>query len=357
MALYKRGKVWWMSFVYRDKYYRSSTETTDRKLAQRIFDKVKGEIAEGKWFERLPRDEKTFNELMEMLRKYAQENCRSKAYLSSANILSEFFGPYLLSEITPKLWKQFKEKRKAEGIKPGTLNRDLAAFKRAFNLACSEEYDWLDSNPITSIKQEKGAAKRDRWITQEEEDTLLFHSSPWLREIIVFALNTGMRRGEIFNLSWKAVDLSRKTITVMQSKNNEKRTIPMNEKVYALLKEKARVRLIGCDLVFHSPHSKSKLFDQTLERAFSKCVKKVSIADLHFHDLRHTFGTRLSQNGVDALTIKALMGHKTLLMTDRYVHHNIESLRPAIERLNRNITILSQSEIDGRLSIENKRQK
>jgi integrase len=153
-----------------------------------------------------------------------------------------------------------------------------------------------------------------------------------------------MRRGEILNLTWKAVDFLRRTVTVMESKNNEKRTIPMNEKVYTLLKEKGKVRLIGCEFVFHSPLSKSQLFNQALERAFSRCVNKAGLQDLHFHDLRHTFGTRLSQKGKDALTIKALMGHKTLLMTSRYVHHNVESLRSAVEELCDSVTILSQSD-------------
>lgn len=344
MGLYKRGRVWHMSFVYKGKRYRQSTETEDRKLAQRIYDKVRGEIAEGKWFDKAPGESKTFREIMELLINYAQKNCRSKAYLSGAKTLNEFFKPYLLSEITPRLWKQFKDKREAQGIKPASINRDLAALKRAFSLACSVEYGWLDSNPVASIKQEKGVTKRDRWVIQEEEDTLLCHAPAWLQEIIIFALNTGMRKGEILHLTWKAVDLFRRTIVVMESKNNEKRTIPINEKVYALLKEKARVRLIGCDFVFHSPRSKSKLLDSTFERTFSKCVEKAHLEDLHFHDLRHTFGTRLSQKGEDAFTIKALMGHKTLTMTSRYVHHNVDSLRGAVEKLDDSVTNLSQLE-------------
>lgn len=355
MGLYKRGSVWWMTFTCRGKHYRKSTETLDRKLAQRILDKVKGEIAEGKYFEKSPGESKTFSELMDLLANYSQKNCRSKAYISSAKVLRDFFGNYLLSQIEPRLWRQFKDKREKEGLKPATINRDLAAFKRAFSLACSEEYGWLKSNPVASVKQEKGVMKRDRWIGQEEEDILLSHSPSWLREIVLFALNTGMRRGEILNLSWKAVDFPRRTITVMESKNNEKRTIPMNEKVYSLLKEKSKVRLINCDWVFHSPLSKSKLFNQALETAFCRCVKKAGIQDLHFHDLRHSFGTRLSQKGEDALTIKALMGHKTLMMTSRYVHHNVESLRHAVEGLGQsNSTKLAQLEVAKSLSLGNK---
>ena len=132
----------------------------------------------------------------------------------------------------------------------------------------------------------------------------------------------------------------------MESKNGEKRTIPTNETLYCLLKEMGKVRVIGCEWVFHSPLSKSKLFNQALEKTFPKCVKKAGIEDLHFHDLRHSFGTRLSQKGMDALTIKALMGHKTLMMTSRYVHHNVESLRHAVEGLDQsNSTKIAQSNV------------
>lgn len=274
MGLYKRGSVWWMSFVCQGKRYRQSTQTTNKKVAQRIYDKTKGEIAEGKWFEKLPDESRTFKELMDLLINYTQKNCRSRAYLSSAKVLNEFFKPYLLSEITPRLWKQFKDEREAQGIKPASINRDLAAFKRAFSLACSEEYGWLNSNPVASIKQEKGVTKRDRWLTQEKEDNLLSHSPSWLKEIIIFALNTGMRCGEILNLSWKTIDLFRRTITVMESKNNEKRTIPMNEKVYVLLKEKAKVRLLGCDFIFHSPHSKFNFLTRHWKRPSPNALRK-----------------------------------------------------------------------------------
>jgi len=143
MGLFKRGSVWWMSFTCNGRHYRQSTETEDRKLAQRIYDKLKGQIAEGKWFEKTLDESKTFDDLMNLLINYSQKNCKSKAYLSSAKVLNGFFGSYSLSKITPRLWKQFRDIREAEGIKPSSINRDLAAFKRAFSLACSEEYGGL----------------------------------------------------------------------------------------------------------------------------------------------------------------------------------------------------------------------
>jgi len=95
MGLFKRGSVWWIGFTCRGKRYRESTGIADRKLAQRILDKVKGEIAEGKWFEKSPGESKTFGELMDLLINYSQKDCKSKAYISSAKVLKNFFGDYL----------------------------------------------------------------------------------------------------------------------------------------------------------------------------------------------------------------------------------------------------------------------
>ena len=133
MGLFKRGSVWWMSFTCRGKHYRKSTEINDRKLAQRILDKVKGEVAEGKWFEKSPGESKTFNELMDLLISYSVKNCRSKAYISSAKVLKQFFGSTCFLKLSPGYGKSSGTEGKKRGCKPATINRDLAAFKRAFS--------------------------------------------------------------------------------------------------------------------------------------------------------------------------------------------------------------------------------
>ncbi|MEW6003662.1 MAG: hypothetical protein AB1638_13590 [Nitrospirota bacterium] len=108
MGLYKRGRVWWMSFVYQGRHHRKSTETDDKKLAQRIYDKLKGQIAEGKWFETQPGEEKTFREMMEKFQSEYFSNLASysacKSYIKG---LVAFFGDYTLSEITPRLISEF----------------------------------------------------------------------------------------------------------------------------------------------------------------------------------------------------------------------------------------------------------
>jgi integrase len=334
MGLYKRGSVWWMSFSYQGRQIRRSTETTDKKLAQRILDKVKGEIAEGKWFEKLPGEDRTFKEMMD---KYMAEHSipnkvshdRDKRSLLH---LMPFFGDLLISEITPMRINEYKVTRRLEGATPATINRELALMKHAYSIAI-REWEWIQENPVKKVNMEKENNKRDRWLLPDEEKKLLEASPEWLKEIIIFALNTGMRLGEILSLRWNSVDMKRKTVVVLRSKNNEKRTIPLNEKALGVLKKRLEhSQLAKVDLVFYSNSYKEYDYSN-LEKAFRKAVKKAEIKDFRFHDLRHCFATKLIQSGVDLYKVQLLLGHKTPLMTQRYAHHYPESLREAVEIL------------------------
>jgi integrase len=252
-------------------------------------------------------------------------------------------GDYLLCEISPKVINEFKIRRLSEGIKPATVNRELATMKKAFNLAV-KEWEWVRDNPVLRVSMEKEENQRDRWLTFEEEEKLLKVCPDWLRELVIFALNTGMRLGEIISLEWKGVDLFRKTITIFKSKNKELRTIPINGVVFEMLKNKSRVKSIKTNLVFYTP-SHTMYLKTSIDHAFKKALKKAGIEDFRWHDLRHTFATRLIQAGVDFYKVQKLLGHKTPLMTQRYAHHYPESLRDAVEVLDKYVTNLSQ--LDG----------
>jgi len=344
MGLFKRGQVWWMRFTYQGQQIRQSTETDDKKLAQRIYYKVLGEIAEGKWFNIPVR--KTFNELMD---RYMDEHSKVKKRswgrdLISLSHLRPFFGSHTLEEITPQIISQYKGLRYAEKAKPATINRELTLAKHAFNLGM-KEWEWCRENPFSKVKMEKENNLRDRWLTQEEEERLLKASPQWLREIVVFALNTGMRQGEILDLTWKDVDLFRKVVYVLQEKVGEKKTVPLTPTLFELLKAKSKVRHIGHNLVFPSENG-TRISGSNLVRAFRGALKKAEIENFRFHDLRHTFASRLAQSGIDPYTIQRLLGHKDPKMVQRYAHHSVESLRNGIAVLE----ILNRSRIEEKLA-------
>lgn len=349
MGLYKRGRAWWMSFTYNGHQIRRPTETNDKKLAERIFNKVMGQIAEGKWFEKPIGSEKTVRELLDKyLTEYSARNNAPKTQERdqyTAKTFNRFFGDVTLSAIGPKDIAEYKVSRRNEGRAPSTVNRELGLLGHAFNLAI-KEWEWLDFNPVARVSRERVNNQVERWLTFEEQEKLLAASPRWLREIIIFALNTGWRRGEVLSLTWDSVDLFEKKLTILEQKNRGKDTQPFNEQVLEVLKARYKVRSIRSNLVFYSTVGE-ELDGRNVLRAFYIAVENAKIAHCRFHDLRHTFATRLVQAGVDLYKVQKLLRHKSPVMTQRYAHHYSESLRDGVDTLDRIITNLSHSNAKG----------
>ena len=349
MGLYKRGQVWWMSFSYKGKFIRKSTEATDRKLAKRVCDMVKGEIAQGKWFEKLPGEEKTCKEMLEKyLREHSFRNKAPKSHLRDKSLaahLIHHFKDFTLTEITPRLIAEYKTQRREDGAAPKTINNELVLIGHAYKLAI-REWEWCRDNPVSKVSKEKVNNLIERWLTCEEEARLKASSPKWLQEIIAFAVNTGFRQSEILDLQWPKVDLFRKTITILEQKNKGKDTLPLNEETLEVLKARAKIRHIQTNHVFYNSIGR-RINARNLQRAFCSATRKTGLKGFRFHDLRHTFATRLIQAGVDIYTVQKLGRWKNISMVMRYAHHCPESLRSGIEALDKvrknSITILSQS--------------
>jgi integrase len=138
----------------------------------------------------------------------------------------------------------------------------------------------------------------------------------------------------MFSLGWKSVDLFSKVATIIGSKTGEKRSIPLTQRALEVLRERKKetVRSIKEDLVF-SHRQEQGVNIHTLRFAFEAALKKAEIEGFRWHDLRHTFASRLAQAGVDSYSIQRLMGHSTFTTTQRYAHHYVESLRKGIGAL------------------------
>ena len=195
-----------------------------------------------------------------------------------------------------------------------------------FNIAL-KKWKWVQVNPFADAGFPQFENARERWLTVAEEKLLLSVASPqWLSDLMILAIHTGCRRGEILSLTWKtAVDMDRRVITVQASKRGLKKAIPVSDKLYEILKKRKKVISIT-----------GKVFDvsvSALKDAFERAVEKAGIENLHFHDLRHTFATRLVQSGVDIYRVQKLLGHRSIKMTERYSHHYPESLRESIRAL------------------------
>jgi len=352
MGLYKRGTVWWMSFSRNGGQFRRSTETEDRKLAQRIFDKLKGEIAEGKWFEHLEGEDSTLNDLLDRyMKEYSAINKAPKSHLRDKGLekhLRKFFGNKFLTEITPKMISEYKMQRRTEGVSPRTVNYELTLMGHAFNLAM-KEWEWVKDNPVMKVRKERVNNKIERWLSLDEEQKLLAASPLWLKEIIIFAINTGLRQAEIMDLKWSQINFTRKTIIILEQKNKSVDTLPLNATALGVLLRKKPSILEVNKLVFVNSMG-NRIGSSVLIRAFHRAEKKAGISKIRFHDLRHTFATRLVQNGADLFTVQKLGRWKNTSMVMRYAHHCPESLRAGIEimdTLNPSvITNLSQEHTD-----------
>jgi integrase len=318
--------------MFEGRQVRRSTGTGDRRLAEAILGKVKSQIVEGRFFNKPKVERRTFFELMERFStEHAVKLLSYPRVLIYVRQLKAFFGDSLLDQVLPKRIVAYKNKRYADGVKPATINRELATLKKAFNLA-RREWEWCLDNPVCRVSMEQEHNTRDRWLTVDEEQRLLHAAGPWLRELMTFALHTGMRQGEILDLTWAGVDLFRRTVTVFKSKNGERRTIPLNQTVLELLKHKYGSRSGDTALVFPS-EAQTRLNASNIRRSLNLALEKAKITNFHFHDLRHTCATRMVQAGVDLYKVQRLLGHKSSIMTQRYAHHYPESLRDGVEAL------------------------
>lgn len=331
--MFKRSGVWWTCIRYKSKKIQKSLETSDKRLAQNIEAKIRTEIVEGKYFDKLPGQNKNFKDMMDRLMSehaLTVTDNMHRSYTTSRKNLEFFFKDYSLTAITSKEISRYKVTRRKK-VKPATVNRELAMLSKAFSLAV-KEWEWLERNPVSNVKKETENNERDRWLSNEEEKSLLAHCPDWLRDIIVFSENTGLRQGELISLEWPQVDLFRKTVLIKDTKNKKPRTIPLNKKAIDILLKKSKVRSISCKTVFLNP-SRNKIDASKLRKELGAVLIKAGIENFRFHDLRHTFATRLAQAGADIYRIAKLLGHKDIRMTQRYAHHCPDSLRGDVDLL------------------------
>jgi integrase len=210
-----------------------------------------------------------------------------------------------------------------------TINRELAFLKNLFTKAV--EWGKTGENPVKKVRFYREDNARTWFLTDEDETRLLDHCKPPLKVLVITALHTGFRASELRSLTWEDVDFRRRTITVRAgyAKNGESRTVPMNEVLTTTLKA---VKLDSAD--------REKVFCgrqgtpyRSFRTAFDRAVHLADLTDFTFHDLRHTFASRLVMAGVDLPTVKELLGHKDISMTMRYAHLSSDHKQAAVKKL------------------------
>lgn len=239
----------------------------------------------------------------------------------------EFIGNRYIDEIKPVDIEKFKSFRQ-KTVSNSTINRELNSISKMFSIAV--KYELLLENPCFSVKKLREQNKKERFLTKEEEEKLLnacTAGKEYLKPILIMALHTGMRKGEILHLTWDCVNLERRYLTILNSKSGKPRQIPINEKLADELNRLSRYN----NYVFANPETGLPYVD--LKKAFKSVKDKAEITGFRFHDLRHTVATRMVANGTDLGVVMEILGHADIKTTMRYAHPVPERKIQALEAL------------------------
>lgn len=338
-GLYKRGNIWWCCYKgVKENIIRESTGQVSYDNAGDFLDNRLNEVKKGLDRVNLKKQSCTFKELSDQ---YIECVKNQKSFYSKENIvkqLGEEFQYRELKHFNTMIVKQFQVKRLQKN-KPATVNRLFATLFNMFSMAV--DWNLVNSEVLKSMKKVKLLPennKRLRYLSVEESQELINCCSEHLRPIVITALNTGMRRGEILNLQWSNVDLKHGFILLEDTKNGEPRQIPIN----TTLREAflSLPRRIDDSCLFYDSNT-GKPF-QSVRKSFSTACRRAKLQDFRFHDLRHTFASQLVMAGIDLTTVRELLGHKTLTMTLRYAHlapsHKVKAVNILDGVINKNST-------------------
>jgi integrase len=337
MSVKRRGDRWYYDFMIKRIRYRGAIpEARTKQQARDAEAAVRKSIFDGTYGR--PSGTSSFIEYAEkVFLPWSKEYKRSTNDQYHIETFKGYFANKSFREITPMLIEKFKRERR-QGItrykierKPASVNRELALLSKIFNMAIRDGL--ADTNPCEKVQKMREDNKRTRYLLPKEEKSLmavLTGTRAHLWPVVLLAIYTGMRKGEILSLTWPQVDFMRNVIHLLITKSGKARSVPMNEPVRnELLNLKAESN--GSEFVFVSVRTGRAL--GWIKRAFATACREAGIENLHFHDLRHTTSTRLADNGVDPFTIAQILGHSDLRMTARYTHATDHSLKRAVEGL------------------------
>ena len=348
MGVFKRknrngveGDVWYVDYYDPSGKRIIKAIGPTKKEAEAYLGKIKASIREGRFFDIKKENRVTFNELLDV---YIEKFNDTKFYHSTVKFfipaIREYFGDRLLSEINYKLLEDFRDLRKKTPIHHGTersdrtVNVELSIIRQAFRKGI--KWGMAETNPFEYADGLffKLNNRRERALTEEEVKTLIDVCPNYLKPIVITAVLTGLRKGDILNLMWKDVDLERDLIRIVEAKTGKTRNIILNKDMITLLHGLP----VKGEYVF--PNRNGKPFVD-IRRPFEKALKEAGIKQgkdrkekIVFHSLRHTCISLLTEKGADTTAVKNYVAHADEKMTAHYTHLSEEYARKTSELLN-----------------------
>lgn len=326
MQLFKRGdsRNWWVTWNDQDgKRHRRSTGVANRRLAEALAAKwVKDGFMEEHFGKKpdVPFSEAVLRYAKAHKRDHPQTFQRVTRY--RLKHFQERFKGFMLSDFTLPVIQDYMDER-FETVSRGAVQKDAAILKAILNKAHREGL--TDTPP--RFPKFKVLKHRTRWLTLEEEKRLTDAASSYLVPLIRFAVDTGGRLSELMRLDWRHVEMKHGRIRFTDTKNGEDRTIRLCNSALEML------AAIG-------PKDSGPVFTfkgrpvKSMKTAFNRARERAGLQDLRFHDLRHTFASRLVQAGIPLYEVMHLTGHKSLEMVQRYSHLAPDYADRAIQALN-----------------------
>lgn len=358
MAYFQKRKNGRFTATIRVKGYKNLSATFDRLTDARTWaGKIESDMRTGRYIEISETIKHTLGDLIDkyIKEKLPQRKTEQNAFKNRLLWWRERIGDKLLREITPRLIAEQRDILLNEpSIKStvnhyartgATVNRYLATLSIVLTKGV-REWGWLSENPALNVDKCRENKARTRFLDADEQKRLLDackeSTTPLLYMLVVIALSTGARQGEILNLKWNNLrfntDAQNVTLYFMNTKNGENRSVTISGLAYKLLLEhkqnstdKKVISIDSKNYVFARPDGKKPYY---LRRQWENALKKANITDFRFHDLRHTTASNLAMNGASLRDIGEILGHKTPAMTQRYSHLTEKYTTKVLQELN-----------------------
>jgi len=275
-------------------------------------------------------DQRTLNGLRvrDLLERYkatitpSKRSARMETYKIGI-FLSHKIADCSLRTFTPSIVARYRDER-LKRVQPGTVRRELAILHHCIEVARKEWDIPLAVNPVSQINMPAASKARNRRLTLEELDALLVGCergrSPLLKPVILFSIETAMRRGELVAIRWVDVDAHCRTLHIPMSKNGHPRTIPLSP--------------VAMDIINELPRDDERVFPisgNAIRLAWERLKRREGIEDLRFHDLRHEAISRLFEKGLTVPEVALISGHRDARMLFRYTHLRAEDVAKKLE--------------------------
>jgi integrase len=301
-------------------------------------------IREGRHFKTTEAKKHTFGDMVDRYIESVLPNKPKSEEKQSAQLRwwKEELGAYTLADVTPAMIGECRDKL-LQGVtyrgtkrSNATVVRYLAALSHAFSIAANE-WGWIENSPMRKVRKPTEPKGRVRFLSDEERPRLLEKckesSNPYLYPIVVLALSTGMRHGEIVGLTWDVVDFQRNLLFLLETKNGERRAAPLTGLAHRLLKTVHDNKKGDTPLVFPGTGENAA----NIRLAWEEAMDKAKLENFRFHDLRHSAASYLAMNGATLAELAEILGHKTLAMVKRYSHLSEQHTSRVVASMNEKI--------------------